>query len=70
MTDHRLRDVDRNVLATVVNRQGVADHVGDDGGAAAPGLDDLLLTGLVQRIDLLQQMIVDERSLFEATRHD
>src|SRR5581483_1982639 len=32
-------------------------------------LDDLLGVLLVLRVDLLQQMVVDERTLLEATRH-
>src|SRR5437763_2780106 len=34
VADHGLGDVDRHVLAAVVDRDGVADHVGDDRGAA------------------------------------
>src|SRR5699024_1842979 len=65
VTDHRLGDVHGDVLASVVNGDGVADHVRDDGGAAGPGLYDLLVVGLVQRIDLFEQVIIDERALLE-----
>src|SRR2546421_6240793 len=43
VTDHRFGDVDGDVLAAVVHRDRVPDHVGDDRGATAPRLDDLLL---------------------------
>ena len=67
--DHRLGDVHRHVLAAVVDGDGVADHLGDDRGPARPGLDDLLLAGRVQRVHLLQQVVVDERALLQAARH-
>src|SRR3954452_12739248 len=66
VTDHRLRDVDRHVLATVVHSDRVTNHVGDDGAATAPGLDDPSFAGGVLRVDLLQQVIVDERALLQA----
>src|SRR5581483_8112249 len=69
VTDHRLGHVHGHVLATVVDGDGVADHVGDDRGAAAPRLDDLLLAPAVEVVDLLQQVVVDERPLLQAARH-
>src|SRR5205085_7881661 len=36
VTDHRLGDVHRDVLAPVVHGDGVADHLGDDRAAARP----------------------------------
>src|SRR3954468_20299943 len=69
VADHRLGDVDGHVLAAVVDGDGVADHVRDDGAPAGPRLDDPLLVSRVEIVDLLQQMVVDERSLFQAARH-
>src|SRR5215210_5995267 len=69
VADHRLGDVHRDVLAAVVDGDGVADHVGDDRGAARPGLDDPLLRLGVEGVDLLQQVLVDERSLFQTSGH-
>src|SRR5687767_15497008 len=37
---HRFSDVDRDVLATVVHRDRVTDHLGDDGRTPRPRLDD------------------------------
>src|ERR687894_1190753 len=65
VADHRLGDVHGHVLATVVDGHGVADHVGDDGRAAGPGLDDLLLALGVEGVDLAEQMLVDEGALLE-----
>ncbi len=62
--DHRLGDEHRHVLATVVDGEGVTDEVRDDGGPARPGLDDLLGVLLVLDVDLLEQMVVDERAFF------
>src|SRR5256885_2386505 len=61
VTDHVLGDIDRHELAPVVDGDGVADHVRDDGGAARPGLDDLLVALAIHRVDLRLQMAVDER---------
>ena len=40
--DHRLADEDGDVLAAVVDRDRVADHLGEDRRGARPGLDHLL----------------------------
>src|ERR671917_2602723 len=63
VADHRLGDVDGHVLAPVVDGHGVADHVGDDGRAAGPGLDDLLFAPWVGGGDLSEEMLVDEGGL-------
>src|SRR5690606_16908388 len=67
--DHRLGDEHRDVLATVVHRDGVAQHVRDDRGPARPGLDHRLLARLVQRVHLLEQVVVHERALLQAAWH-
>ena len=67
--DHRLGDENRDVLATVVDGEGVPDEVRDDGRPTGPGLDDLLGVLLVLHVDLLQQMVVDERALLQAAWH-
>src|SRR5690606_19215626 len=68
VTDHRLGHEDRDVLAAVVDRQGVAEHVGGDHRPAGPGLDDVLGSGLVLRVHLLGEVVVDERALLRAAR--
>src|SRR6476469_4407125 len=67
--DHRLGDEHRNMLAAVVHRERMPDGVGDDGRPTRPGLDDLLAVLLVLDVDLLEQMVVDERTLLEAAWH-
>src|SRR5437764_4885345 len=69
VADHGLGDIDRDVLAAVVDGDGVADHVGDDRRAARPRLDDPLLVLGVEVVDLLQQVLVDERALLQAAGH-
>src|SRR4051794_11355318 len=69
VADHALGDVHRHVLAAVVDGDGVADHVGDDRAAPAPGLDHLALAGGVLRVHLLQEVVVDERALLQAAGH-
>ena len=60
---HRLGDEDRDVLAAVVDGDGVPDHLGDDGGATAPGTDHPLLAFAVQLVDFVDQVVVDEWTL-------
>jgi hypothetical protein len=62
--DHRLGDVHRYMLATIVHRQCVPDHLWDYRRPPRPSLNDLFVSSLVQRIDLLQEMVVDEWALF------
>src|SRR5215475_6554972 len=66
---HVLADVDRDELRPVVHRDRVPDHVGDDRRAPGPGLDHPLLAAVVHRRHLLLQVIVDEITLLERTRH-
>src|SRR5262249_12682895 len=66
---HRLGDEHRHVLAPVVHREGVADEVRDDRRSPRPGLDDLLGVLVVLDVDLLEQMVVDERALLQAAWH-
>ena len=54
MSDHRLGDVDGNMLTAIMDSNRVADHFRDNRGTAAPGLDDLFLTAFVERIDFLE----------------
>src|SRR5437868_3027233 len=69
VADHLLRDEDGHVLTAVVDGDRVADHLREDGRAARPGADHVLLTRLVHRGDPLQQALLHERSLLRATRH-
>src|SRR4051794_10435370 len=67
--DHALGDEHRDVLATVVHRDRVPEHVGDDRRAARPGLDHLLAVLVVLVVHLLEQVVVDERALLQTAWH-
>src|ERR1700682_602860 len=69
VADHVLADEDGHVLASVVHRDGVADHVGIDGRGARPGANHLLVARRVHLVDLLFQGGADERPLLQRTRH-
>src|SRR4051794_16381984 len=69
VTDHRLGDEHRDVLAAVVHGDRVAEHGRHDHRAARPGLDHVLGVGLVLRRHLAEQVVIDERTLFETARH-
>ena len=45
MADHILSDIDGNVLAAVMDSDGVTYKGGEDGGSSGPGLQNFLFTG-------------------------
>src|SRR3954449_9412777 len=67
--DHALGDEDRDVLAPVVHGDRVPEHVGDDRRTARPGLDHVLAALVVLLVDLLEQVVVDERALLQTAWH-
>src|SRR5260370_41586589 len=67
--DHRLGDEHRDVLAAVVHRDRVTQHRRDDHGAARPCLDDVPCPLVVLAVHLLDQVVVHEGTLLQATRH-
>jgi hypothetical protein len=69
MSDHVLGHIDRNVTAAVMDSDGVADKGREDRGGTAPGLDDLLLAGLVHFIDPLQQLGSGKRAFLNTSAH-
>src|SRR5262249_21777208 len=69
VADHVLRYVQRDELLAVVHRDRVADHLRHHRRAARPGLDHLLLRGGVERVDLVDQVLVDEGALAERAWH-
>ena len=54
-----------NELTPVVDGNRVPHHLGNDGRAARPGLDDLLVAAAIHDLDLLEQRHVDEGTLFQ-----
>src|SRR5438876_144883 len=69
VTDHVLRDVDRDELLAVVNGERVADELRRDRRAARPRLQHLLLPAPVQLLHPREQRLVDVRPLLERTPH-
>src|SRR5512133_538787 len=67
--DHLLRDEDGHVLAAVVDRDRVPDHLGKDRRGAGPGADHVLRARGVHRLDAVEQALFDERALLGATAH-
>src|ERR1700752_1637302 len=66
---HRLGDEHRDVLAAVVDGDGVTEHPRNDHGPARPGLDNSLGALFVLHVHLLHQVVVNEGPLLQATRH-
>src|SRR6266705_2296012 len=66
---HVFRDVYRDVLLAVVDRDSQPDEVGQDGGAPRPGLDRALVARRARRVDFLHQMVVHEGTLLDRTSH-
>jgi hypothetical protein len=64
VTNHGLADEYWYVLATVVNRDGVAQHGWNNHRAARPGLDHVLGVGLVLLLYLLEKVVINEWTLF------
>src|SRR5215470_1750681 len=62
VTDHFLVDRDRHVLVPVVDAEGQAHELRQDGRATAPDLDDVVTAGRARGICLLEQRTLDERA--------
>src|SRR5215472_5048194 len=69
VANHRLGDEHRDMLAAVMHRDRVAQHGRDDHGTARPRLDDVPRPLIVLAVHLLEQVVVHERALLQATRH-
>src|SRR5436305_13484578 len=69
VSHHRLRDEHRDVLATIVDGDGVSHHLRHDGRTAGPRPDDPLVAPAVHVLDLGHEMPVYERALLHRPRH-
>src|SRR5699024_6849308 len=67
--DDRLSDEDGDMHASVMYCDDVSQEVRDDHRATRPCFDDILIVLLVLTSHLLVEVFVDERTLFEVTRH-
>src|SRR5467141_932954 len=66
---HVFRDVHRDVLLAVVDRDGEPDEIRQNRGAPRPGLDRTLVACRARRADLLHQMVVHEGTLLDRASH-
>src|SRR5664280_1357360 len=69
VSHHVLGHVHRNKLLAIVHGNGVAHKFGKDRRTPRPGLDYLLVVGLVQHLDLYGQVRINERALLCRTCH-
>src|SRR5690606_19109624 len=69
VSDHRLGDEHRYVLAPVVDGDGVADHLRDDRRPTRPRLDHVPGALLVLGHHLLHEVVVHERALLQTAWH-
>src|SRR5690606_8783788 len=67
VTDHVLVDVNGNMLAAIVHSNRQPNELGQDGGTARPGFDRLFVFAFDGRIDLFDQMRVDEWAFLDRT---
>src|SRR5580692_9702141 len=70
VADHFLGDDHRDVLLAVVDAEGEADELRQDGRTPRPDADHLVAAGRTRRIRLFQQIAVDKRAFPNRTRHD
>src|SRR5258708_6259317 len=63
--DHVFRDVHRNVLFAVVDRDRQADEIRRDRRAPRPGLDRPLVGGCASGLDLRLEVMIYERTLLD-----
>src|SRR6266852_5637542 len=69
VSHHVFRDVHRDVLLAVVDRDGEPDEIRQNRGAPRPGLDRTLVACRARRADLLHQMVVHEGTLLDRASH-
>ena len=69
MPNHILGDEYRDELLAIVNRKRMSYELGHYRRSTGPCADDSLLIYLIQLLDLLPQMLIDERSLLDRSRH-
>src|SRR5262249_45988930 len=69
VTHHVFGHEHRNVLETVVDAEGQADELRQDGRTPRPDLDDVLAGRAARGLCLLQHIAVDKRAFPNRTRH-
>jgi len=69
VADHRFCDVNRNMLTSIMHRNGVADHRRGDHRATRPCLNDILGALRILFIHLLFKVMIHEWTFLQATCH-
>ena len=69
VTHHILLDIHRHMAAAVMDGDGVTDESGEDGGAAAPGLQHALLALGVHFFNPLDELRGNIRAFFHRSAH-
>src|SRR4051794_33780180 len=69
VADHVLGHQHRHELVAVVDAEGEADELREDGRAPGPRLDDLVAAAAARLFRLLEEVAVDERALPDRTCH-
>ena len=69
MADHILGDIYGHMTAAVMDRDGVADEGGENGGGSGPGLEDFLFASFIQLFDALEEFGRDKRAFLNASAH-
>jgi siroheme synthase (precorrin-2 oxidase/ferrochelatase) len=69
VADHILGHIDGNVLTAIMHSNGMTNEGGEDGGRSGPGLEHLLLAGIVQLLNALVQLRSYKGAFFNASAH-
>jgi hypothetical protein len=51
MADHIFRNIDRDVLVAIMDRESKPNHIGNDRAIPGPGLNDQFLAGQFHFLD-------------------
>ena len=65
MTDHIFGYINRNEDSAIVDRDGVLEEIGIDGGTSAPSLDDFLLASFILLLNLFEELRIAIRSFLQ-----
>jgi hypothetical protein len=65
MTDHIFRHIDGDEFPSIVHGECQSNHFGGNRGPAGPSFNHFFITALYGRIDLLQQVVVNEWTFFD-----
>src|SRR5262245_7679677 len=70
VTHHVFLNINRNMLATIMNGDGMPNHLREDCAGTRPGAYHDALIGFVQLFNLFEKFGFYKRTLFHTTRHN